>query len=53
MYTRAGVLTVGIVYDGSKSIKVLKLEYHSFKDTILDMTKSLAEREQGKWSADI
>jgi len=41
------------LYDGSKSKQVLKLEYHSFKDTIMDMTKSLAEREQGKWSADI
>lgn len=38
------------VYDGSKSKKVLKMQYKTLEQTITDMSLSLAEREKAGWS---
>lgn len=38
-----------IVYDGSKSKKILKIDYIPLEKTIIDMSQSLSEYKEAGW----
>lgn len=42
-------LSLLIVYDGTKSKNILKIDYIPLEKTIIDMSKSLSEYEAAGW----